>query len=214
MREEIDRLTRRWPCFVWGTWENKAMQRQRGELVPIGEVVADLDGPVKAIREASPQARHHFTRFVAERRKLGTAYISSVLKPRVVHPVENAHVTRRGNVDHHVSIRGRDEGIPGHCGFGHLCHHPNTHRRVGGAEVPDASGALPEGVKRRLGRGFVPRVDHVQMARRDTYAQPLPGTAGRRSVPSDRRGGGPPPEPRSPPSPDREPARSRRRPSR
>ena len=39
------------------------MQRQRGELVPIGEVVADLDGPVKAIREASPQARHHFTRF-------------------------------------------------------------------------------------------------------------------------------------------------------
>ena len=30
------------------------MQRQRGELVPIGEVVADLGGPVKAIREASP----------------------------------------------------------------------------------------------------------------------------------------------------------------
>ena len=39
------------------------MQRQRGELVPIREVVADLDGPVKAIREASPQARHHFTSF-------------------------------------------------------------------------------------------------------------------------------------------------------
>ena len=39
------------------------MQRQRGELVPIGEVVADLNGPVKALREASPQARHHFTRF-------------------------------------------------------------------------------------------------------------------------------------------------------
>ena len=39
------------------------MQRQRGELVPIGEVVADLDGPVKAIREASPQAVHHYTRF-------------------------------------------------------------------------------------------------------------------------------------------------------
>ena len=37
------------------------MQRQRSELVPIGEVVADLDGPVKAIREASPQALHHFT---------------------------------------------------------------------------------------------------------------------------------------------------------
>ena len=37
------------------------MQRQRGELVPIGEVIADLPGPVKAIRDASPQARHHFT---------------------------------------------------------------------------------------------------------------------------------------------------------
>ena len=39
------------------------MQRQRGELVPVAEVIADLDGPVKAIREASPQARYHFTRF-------------------------------------------------------------------------------------------------------------------------------------------------------
>ena len=38
------------------------MQRKRSELVPLGEVIADLDGPVKAIREASPQARHHFTR--------------------------------------------------------------------------------------------------------------------------------------------------------
>ena len=37
------------------------MERQRGELVPIGEVVADLPGPVKALREASPQALHHFT---------------------------------------------------------------------------------------------------------------------------------------------------------
>ena len=37
------------------------MQRKRGELVPIGEASSGLDGPVKAIREASPQARHHFT---------------------------------------------------------------------------------------------------------------------------------------------------------
>ena len=37
------------------------MQRKRGELVPIGEARADLPGPVKAIREASPQALHHFT---------------------------------------------------------------------------------------------------------------------------------------------------------
>ena len=39
------------------------MQRQRGELVPIGEALADLPGPVQALREASPQALHHFTRF-------------------------------------------------------------------------------------------------------------------------------------------------------
>ena len=38
------------------------MGRQRGELVPIGEVVAGLDGGlVPAIRNASPQSLHHFT---------------------------------------------------------------------------------------------------------------------------------------------------------
>ena len=37
------------------------MQRQRSDLVPIGEALADLGGPVKAIRDASPQALHHFT---------------------------------------------------------------------------------------------------------------------------------------------------------
>ncbi len=43
-----------------GEWE--AVQRQRGELVPIGEVVSGLDDVlVPAIREASPQSRHHFT---------------------------------------------------------------------------------------------------------------------------------------------------------
>ena len=39
------------------------MQSKRAELVPIGEVVSDLGGPVQAIREATPQALHHFTRF-------------------------------------------------------------------------------------------------------------------------------------------------------
>ena len=37
------------------------MERKRNGLVPIGEVFSDLGGPVQAIREASPQARHHFT---------------------------------------------------------------------------------------------------------------------------------------------------------
>ena len=39
------------------------MERQRGELVPIGDALADLGGPVKELREASPQALHHYTRF-------------------------------------------------------------------------------------------------------------------------------------------------------
>ena len=38
------------------------MQRQRdGELVPIAEAFSDLIGPVAALRDASPQAVHHFT---------------------------------------------------------------------------------------------------------------------------------------------------------
>ena len=37
------------------------MQRQRGELVPIGEVIADLSGPVQALRKTSPPARRGFT---------------------------------------------------------------------------------------------------------------------------------------------------------
>ena len=38
------------------------MQRQRGELVPVAEVVSRLGGPVAAIRAATPQGLHHFTR--------------------------------------------------------------------------------------------------------------------------------------------------------
>ena len=37
------------------------MQRQRGELVPIGEVIGGLGGPVKKLRDATPQTVHHFT---------------------------------------------------------------------------------------------------------------------------------------------------------
>ena len=32
-----------------------------GELVPVAEVLSDLNGPVAAIRDTSPQALHHFT---------------------------------------------------------------------------------------------------------------------------------------------------------
>ena len=39
------------------------MQRHRGELVPIGDALSGMGGPVKLIRDATPQAVHHFTRF-------------------------------------------------------------------------------------------------------------------------------------------------------
>ena len=39
------------------------MQRQRGSLIPIGDALSGMGGPMKSIREASPQALHHFTRF-------------------------------------------------------------------------------------------------------------------------------------------------------
>ena len=37
------------------------MQRKRGELIPIGDALSGMGGPVKADRNASPQAQHHFT---------------------------------------------------------------------------------------------------------------------------------------------------------
>ena len=40
------------------------MQSKQDGLVPIGEALADLGGPIQAIRDASPQALHHYTRWV------------------------------------------------------------------------------------------------------------------------------------------------------
>ena len=40
-----------------------ALPCKQDGLLPIREAFGGLGGPVKAIRAASPQARHHFTRF-------------------------------------------------------------------------------------------------------------------------------------------------------
>ena len=45
------------------------MQRQRGELVPIGEALADLGGPIQALRETPPLARRGFTHVQGSARK-------------------------------------------------------------------------------------------------------------------------------------------------
>ena len=39
------------------------MQRQRSELIPVGDALSDMAGPVQALRKATPQALHHYTRF-------------------------------------------------------------------------------------------------------------------------------------------------------
>ena len=38
------------------------MERKRDVLIPIGEFFGGMKWPVQAISNASPQARHHFTR--------------------------------------------------------------------------------------------------------------------------------------------------------
>ena len=38
------------------------MSRKQNSLVPIGEVISGPSGPVSALRNDSPQARHHYTR--------------------------------------------------------------------------------------------------------------------------------------------------------
>ena len=37
------------------------MQRKQGGLVPVAEVIADLPGPVQALRKTPPPARRGFT---------------------------------------------------------------------------------------------------------------------------------------------------------
>ena len=37
------------------------MRERKNSLVPIGDALADLPGPVQAIRDDSPQALHHYT---------------------------------------------------------------------------------------------------------------------------------------------------------
>ena len=39
------------------------MERKQGGLIPIGKALSGLGGPVKELREATPQALNHFTRF-------------------------------------------------------------------------------------------------------------------------------------------------------
>ena len=45
------------------------MQRKRDGLVPIAEVIADLGGPVQALRENPPRARRGFTHVQGSARK-------------------------------------------------------------------------------------------------------------------------------------------------
>ncbi len=56
------------------------MERKRDGLVPIAEALADLDGPVKAIRDATPQAVHHFTCFDQVNQLVGASRVVAQLR--------------------------------------------------------------------------------------------------------------------------------------
>ena len=49
------------------------MQRKQDGLVPIGEALSGLGGPVTALREATPQARRGFTCFDQVRQLVSAA---------------------------------------------------------------------------------------------------------------------------------------------
>ena len=49
------------------------MERKRDGLVPIGEALGSLGGPMKAIHDASPQTKHHFTRFAQVNELVGAS---------------------------------------------------------------------------------------------------------------------------------------------
>ena len=51
----------RGPLLSDGHERMRAMARKRNGLIPAGKTSGSLDRPVKAIRDASPQALHHFT---------------------------------------------------------------------------------------------------------------------------------------------------------
>ena len=82
------------------------MQRQHSDLVPISEVASGLDETVKAIREASPQALHHFTQADQVNQLVGTqdsphpGFLSATASARVglsaTRPRSRSGVARRG----------------------------------------------------------------------------------------------------------------------
>ena len=72
------------------------MQRQRGELVPIGEVIGGLGGPVKALREDPPPA-----------------LIPAVDLPPIAGPAD---------VKHRPATRASAKQLPSHHFSGHAPH--------------------------------------------------------------------------------------------
>ena len=51
-------------------------------LVPIGDALSGMGGPVQALREASPQARHHFTQTDQVNQLVGASE-ATVKPPRI-----------------------------------------------------------------------------------------------------------------------------------
>ena len=78
------------------------MQSERDGLVPIGDALSGMGGPVKALREASPQARHHFTQADQVNQLVGASEADPDLKHRELGRgllralIRDAGLTRKG----------------------------------------------------------------------------------------------------------------------
>ena len=57
------------------------MQRERGGLIPVGDAVFSLPGPVQALHETSPQVLRHFTRNPSTERLPVAEHGMAVLDP-------------------------------------------------------------------------------------------------------------------------------------
>ena len=98
------------------------MQRKRNGLVPIAEAFSDLSGPVAALRDASPQAVHHFTQAdqvnqlvaasEADPERGFMARMMAVCSLPRTNPVNRLQYERRNGPYKLVMVAGADNKLP------------------------------------------------------------------------------------------------------
>ena len=118
------------------------MQRQRGELVPIGDALSGMGGPVKLIRDATPQAVHHFTQLdqvtqLVAARPLAHLPDVRAQAPAAPHVAATLPAVRRGPGDGKQSC---SAGFPP----GLSTRVKENQKRVAGPALPDGQGGAAD----------------------------------------------------------------------